>query len=291
MSATTTDLTPQRSASRRAADRRRRLVRGGIVAAILVYLAVLLLAPLTAIALTVAKAGFATIWATLSEPRAVHALEITAIITVITVAICSVFGVIVAWVLTRQRFAGRSIVNAIVDLPFAIAPVTVGLMAVLLFGRTGWFYDFFNGRDIDMIYALPSMVVVTIFIAIPFVIREVAPVLEEMGTEEEDAARTLGASSWKSFRTVTLPNIRWGLLYGIGLTVARSIGEIGAVYIVSGAIIGKTETLTIYVLNAYEERLVTPGNIVAMTLATISILLLVTIEFFKRRSEKERKRS
>jgi sulfate transport system permease protein len=284
-------ITAPPSTSRARFQRRRRLTRGGVVAAILVYLTVLLIAPLAFIVATVLDAGFATIVETLTQPDVAHAFQLTAIITGITVVVCTVFGVVVAWVLTRQRFAGRSLLNAMVDLPFAISPVTVGLMAVLLFGRGGWFEPFFAARGIQIMYALPAMVIVTVFIAIPFVIREVAPILEEVGTEEEDAARTLGASSWKSFRKVTLPNIRWGLLYGVALTTARSIGEIGAVYIVSGIIEGKTVTSTIYILTAYEERQDAQGNIVALTLATLSVLLLVAIEFFKRRQDKEKERT
>ena len=165
--------------------------------------------------------------------------------------------------------------DAMVDLPLAVSPITVGLMAVLLFGRGGWFESWFAARGIQIIFAVPSMVLVTIFICIPFVVRSVAPVLEELGTEEEDAARTLGASSTQTLLRVVLPNIRWGLLYGIALSTARAVGEIGAVLIVSGAIKGQTETATIFILTAFEERLDTQGNIVALTLAAVSIVLLI----------------
>ena len=179
--------------------------------------------------------------------------------------------------------------NALVDLPFALSPVTVGLACVLLFGRGGWFEPFFSARGIDIIFALPSMVLVTIFISIPFVIRGVQPVLLEIGTEEEDAARTLGASVWRSFRRVTIPNIRWGLLYGVALSAARAIGEIGAVLVVSGLIQGKTETATLYIFRAVEERETAAGYVVALTLAAVSILILIGIETFKRRIEREKK--
>jgi sulfate transport system permease protein len=165
--------------------------------------------------------------------------------------------------------------------------VIVGLAAVLLFGRTGWFGPWFAAHGIQIIFAVPSMVLVTIFICIPFVIREVAPLLEELGTEEEEAARTLGASRLQTFFKVTLPNVRWGLLYGIALTTARALGEIGAVLIVSGTIAGQTETSTLYVLRAFDEGQEASGYIVALTLAGISIVLLAFIEIFKRREEKE----
>ena len=218
-----------------------------------------------------------------------HAFQLTLIITVITVVVTTVFGVIVAWVLVRQPFRGSGILNALVDLPLALSPVTVGLACVLLFGRGGWFEPFFAARGIQIIFALPSMVLVTIFISIPFVIRGVQPVLVEIGTEEEDAARTLGASVWRSFRRVTLPNIRWGLLYGVALSAARAIGEIGAVLVVSGLIQGKTETATLYIFRAVEDRDTASGYIVALTLAAVSILILIGIETFKRRSKGRRR--
>jgi sulfate/thiosulfate transport system permease protein len=194
----------------------------------------------------------------------------------------------VALVISRDRFLGRRIMSAIVDLPLAVSPVVVGLAAVLLFGRGGWFEPWFTAHGIQVIFALPSMVLVTIFISIPFVIREVVPLLEELGTEEEEASRTLGASWFQTFFRVTLPNIRWGLLYGIALTTARAIGEVGAVLIVSGTIAGQTETATLFVLRAFDENKDAQGYIVAFTLALVSILLLGGIELFKHRQERKR---
>ncbi|HEU4356312.1 MAG TPA: ABC transporter permease subunit, partial [Actinomycetota bacterium] len=196
-------------------------------------------------------------------------------------------GIVCALAIVRRRFPGKGIVNAFIDLPLAVSPVVVGVSLFLLYGRGGWFYDFFDDSGIQILFALPSMILVTIFICIPFVIRSVAPVLEELGTEEEDAARTLGASTLQTLFRVILPNIRWGLFYGIALTTARAIGEIGAVLIVSGNLKGKTETATIYVLTAFEERMDTEGYIVALTLAAISVLMLTVIEISKRRKIKE----
>ena len=285
MSSVTISKTPADVRERR---RRRNLVRGIVLGICFLYLAILLIAPLAGIVWTALAPGWRVVQDTFGQSDVRHAFFLTGVISVITVAVVTVFGVIVAWVIARQRFRGRSLLNAIVDLPFAVSPVTVGLMAVLLFGTGGWFEPFFADRGIHIIFAVPSMVLVTIFIAIPFVIREVAPVLEEVGTEEEDAARTLGASSWKSFRKVTLPNIRWGLLYGIALSTARSIGEIGAVLIVSGALQGRTETATLYVLRAIEERQDGSAYIVALTLAAVSVVLLVVIETSKRRRSRSR---
>jgi sulfate transport system permease protein len=251
------------------------------------YVAVLLLAPLGGIVWTVARAGLSAVAETIALPDVRHAFLLTAIITFITVAVTAILGVATALVITRDRFPGRRLLSAIVDLPLAVSPVIVGLMAVVLFGRGGWFEPFLSARGIQILFAVPSMVLVTVFIVLPFVIREVAPVLQELGTEEEDAARTLGASSLQAFFRVTLPNIRWGLLYGIALTTARAIGEIGAVLIVSGAIQGQTETATLYIVRALEERQDVSAFVVALTLALASVLLLGAIEVAKRRQHRE----
>ena len=265
--------------------------RRAIIALAIVWVSLLLLLPLAAIAWTVARAGLSSVAHTLTQPDVLHAFQLTAIITVITVLVTGVFGVIVAWVLVRQRFHGRSLLNAIVDIPFALSPVTVGLAAVVLFGPGGWFQPFFAARGIQVVYALPAMILVTIFICIPFTIREVVPVLEEIGLDEEDASRTLGASVWHTFFKVTLPNIRWALAYGIALTTARAIGEIGAVLIVSGLIQGKTETATLFIYRAYEERQTAEAYVVALVLAAVSVGLLIVIEVLRHRQEKERTRT
>jgi sulfate transport system permease protein len=258
-----------------------RAARGGLVIVGLVYVAVLLLAPLAGIVWSTLREGLGVAADTLSQHDVRHAFWLTGVITVITVAVTAFFGTITAWVLTRDRFIGRRLVDALVDLPLAVSPVIVGLMAILLFGRGGWFEPFLTAQGIQILFALPSMILVTIFICIPFVVREVAPVLEELGTDEEEAALTLGASSLQTFFKVTLPGIKWGLLYGIALTTARAIGEIGAVLIVSGSIQGQTETATLFIFRSLEERQDAQAFVVALSLAAISILLLVAIELAK----------
>jgi sulfate transport system permease protein len=276
--------------TRSTTSRRTRLTRGSILTACLLYIGVLLLVPLGGIIWGTFSSGFSVIGDTFGQASVRHAFMLTGIITLITIVVTTMFGVIVAWVLARQRFVGRTLMNAFVDLPFAMSAVTVGLAAVLLFGREGWFASFFEARGIQIIYALPSMILVTIFIAIPFTVREVAPVLEEVGTSEEDAARTLGASTWQSFFRVTLPNIRWALLYGVALSTARAIGEIGAVLIVSGKIEGQTETATLFVVRALDERQTSQAYLVALTLAAISVVLLVGIETAHGRLERRKTR-
>jgi sulfate transport system permease protein len=271
--------------------RRGRRLRALMITVALLYVLVLLIAPLGGIVASALKGGWSSFFHTFTEADALHAFWLTFVIMVITVVVTTLLGVVVALVLVRDRFPGKRILSAVVDLPLGVSPVIVGLMAVLLFGRGGWFEGFFAARGIHVIFALPSMVLVTVFISIPFVIREVVPVLQELGMEEEQAAWTLGASRRQTFFRITLPNIRWGLLYGIALSAARAIGEVGAVLIVSGALQGQTETSTLYILRVFDQSHGSaqdqPGYVVALTLALFSIVLLLAIEFFKRREIKE----
>jgi sulfate transport system permease protein len=267
--------------------RQGRRVRALMLVAALLYVGVLLIAPLAGIVWSALKGGFGLVSSTLKQSDVIHAFYLTAVITVITVMVTTVFGVIVALVLTRDHFPGKRIVSALVDLPLAVSPIIVGLMAVLLFGTGGWFEPWFTAHGIQILGALPSMILVTIFVSIPFVIREVAPVLEELGMEEEQAAWTLGASKLQTFFRVTLPNIRWGMLYGIALSAARSLGEVGAVLIVSGLIQGRTETATLIIYRFFEQGHYAEGYIVAMILAFVSIAALVGIEVSKKRRLRE----
>jgi sulfate transport system permease protein len=266
--------------------RRGRATRALLVGIALLYVVVLIVAPLAGIVYYGFRSGFGAIGDTFSQPDVVHAFYLTLVIMVIAVAVTTFLLLAVAFVLARDRFPGKSLLSALVNLPLAVSPVVVGLMAVLLFGRGGWFEPFFTAQGIQILFALPSMVLVTIFISIPFVIREIVPLLEELGMEEEQAAWTLGASRLQTFFRITLPNIRWGLFYGMALSAARSIGEVGAVLVVSGLLQGRTETATLYILRAFDQYQPERGYIVALTLAAFSIVLLIGIEFFKRRSLK-----
>ncbi|HEX9375647.1 MAG TPA: sulfate ABC transporter permease subunit [Actinomycetota bacterium] len=271
--------------------RRGRRVRGLMITVSLLYVGILLVAPLAGIVSSALKGGTGNALKTFSDRTALHALWLTFLIMLVTVAVTTVLGVVVALVLARDRFPGKRLLSAVVDLPLGVSPVIVGLMAVLLFGNGGWFQSFFAARGIQIIFALPSMILVTVFISIPFVIREVVPVLQELGMEEEQAAWTLGASRLQTFFRVTLPNIRWGLLYGIALSAARAIGEVGAVLIVSGSLQGQTETATLFILRVFDQSRSAaqeqPGFVIALTLALFSVVLLIGIEFFKRREIKE----
>ena len=284
------ELSLEQKARNRDARGGRRL-RGLMLGAALLYIVFLLIAPLAGIFLSALKGGMGSFFETFTQPDVLHAFWLTFIIMVITVVVTTVFGLVVALVLARDRFPGKWLMSAVVDLPLGVSPVIVGLMAVLLFGRGGWFESFFAAQGIQIIFALPSMILVTIFISVPFVIREVVPLLQELGMEEEQAAWTLGASRMQTFFRVTLPNIRWGLWYGIALSAARAIGEVGAVLIVSGALQGQTETATLYILRVFDQSRSAvqdqQGYVVALALAVFSILLLIGIEFFKRREIKE----
>src|SRR6266567_7105600 len=211
------------------------------------YLGALLAAPLGYVFWRTFRHGVGPAWAAVTTPDALHALKVTLILTAIAVPANTIFGVLCALAIVRHRYPGAGIVNAIVDLPLALSPVVVGLALLVLYGRGGWL----GGHGV--VFALPGMVLATIFVSLPFVVREVVPVLREIGTEQEQAAATLGASPFQIFRRVTLPAIRWGVAYGVVLTTARCLGEFGAVTVVSGRILGQTETLTIHVESAYEN--------------------------------------
>jgi sulfate transport system permease protein len=227
--------------------------------------------------------GLSPLWASLSDAGTVHAFRLTLEITAIAVPVNTVFGIVCALAIVRRRFPGAGIVNALVDLPLALSPVVVGLMLFLLYGRTGWFGSFLQAHGIQVLFATPSMVIATMFVSLPFVAREVVPVLRELGDEQEQAARTLGASSWQTFRRVTLPSIRWAVVYGVVLTTARCLGEYGAVAVVSGRIEGRTETATLRVEGYYENFDAAGAYGIALVLATVSVLVLLAMTLLRTR--------
>jgi sulfate transport system permease protein len=236
------------------------------------YLAVLLVAPLGLVFWRTFEHGAGPAWAAVTTPDALHALKVTLILTAIAVPANTIFGVLCALAIVRHRYPGAGVVNAVVDLPLALSPVVVGLALLLLYGRGGWL----GGHAI--VFALPGMVLATIFVSLPFVVREVVPVLREIGTEQEQAAATLGASALQTFRRVTWPAIRWATAYGVVLTTARALGEFGAVSVVSGRLAGQTESLTLYVQDRYQSFDTTGAYAAAEVLALLAVatLLLMT---------------
>ena len=218
-----------------------------------------------------------------TDPDTLHALYLTVLIAVIAVPINTVFGVAAAFVLVRQKFRGQGVINALIDLPFAMSPVVIGLALLLLFGRQGWFGDYFTARDVQIIYALPGMIFATVMVSLPFVVREVAPVLREMGDEQEQAARTLGARPHQVFRRVTLPGLKPGIAYGVVLATARALGEFGAVSVVSGKIVGQTETLPLRVEERFQSFDMTGAYAAAVILALLAIATVLATRLIQGR--------
>jgi sulfate transport system permease protein len=243
------------------------------------YLAVLLVAPVGYVFWRTFEHGLAPAWHAVTTPDAVHALKVTLILTAIAVPANTIFGVLSALAIVRHRFPGAGIFNAIVDLPLALSPVVVGLALLLLYGRGGWL----GGHGIA--FALPGMVLATIFVSLPFVVREVVPVLREIGTEQEQAAATLGASWLQTFRRVTWPAIRWATAYGVVLTTARALGEFGAVSVISGRLAGETESMTLYVQDRYREFDEVGAYASSVLLALIAVATLILMTRLKPKEE------
>ncbi|MFW9258434.1 sulfate ABC transporter permease subunit CysW [Nostoc sp. CALU 546] len=220
----------------------------------------------------------------LTRPAFLHAAWLTLLLAVISLPLNTVFGLCAAWAIARHKFPGRAIVLSIIDLPFSISPVVAGLMIVLLYGRNGWFGPWLQALDIKIIFAFPGMVLATAFVSMPFVAREVIPVLEEFGKDQEEAARTLGAKDWQIFWRVTLPSIRWGLLYGLILTNARAMGEFGAVSVVSGNIADQTQSLPLFVEDAYKQYETEAAFSAAVLLALLAVVTLVLKEILERKT-------
>ena len=249
----------------------------------LVYLTVLLVVPIGTILWRTFEPGFAAFWASIRTPAAISALNLSLLIVAITVPINVVFGVVTALALVRGRFPGRRLLSGVVDLPFAVSPIVVGVSLIMLWGTHGWFGGLEN-LGIQVIFGLPGMVIATIFVTLPFVVREVEPVLHEIGTDQEQAAATLGASRWQTFARITLPAIRWGLTYGIVLTVARALGEFGAVIMVSSGFPGVSQTLTLLVHSRYIDDHNVHGAYSAATLLMfLAIITLLAMSLLDRK--------
>jgi sulfate transport system permease protein len=257
-----------------------------LIAVILTYAALLLIGPLVAILWGAVGEGVSAFIAAITSDEALFALELTLLLAVIATLINTIFGVCIAWVLARDNFKGKSFLNGLVDMPFAVSPVIAGFMLILLFGRAGWFTPLIERFGLKVVFATPGMLIATTFISLPFVVREVVPVLKQVNIDQEQAAYTMGASRWQTFWRVTLPAIRWGLLYGVSLTFARAVGEIGAVLVVSGGVSNLTETATLFIFRSLDDRNYVGAYAMSVVLAGISFVILMLIEFFKKRTEK-----
>jgi sulfate transport system permease protein len=247
------------------------------------YLLVVLLGPLAMLFWKTFSDGGKQAWAALSDPDTIHAFKLTLEVTAIAVPLNTVFGIVAGLAIVRGSFRGKGLLNAFVDLPLALSPVVVGLSLFLLYGRQGWFGSWLMGHGYQVLFAVPAIVLATTFVSLPFVAREVVPTLRELGDEQEQAAHTLGASGWATFRRVTLPSIRWAVIYGVVLTTARCLGEYGAVAVVSGSIQGRTETATLRVQEEYENLHTGGAYGISLALAAIAVVVLVLMMLVKPR--------
>jgi len=260
------------------------LFRIGLRTVALAYLAALLVIPLALVFYRTFEDGFAGPWEAVTSPDGLHAFWMTIVCVGIAVPLNTVFGIACAMVLVRHRFRGKAILDSLIDLPFAISPVVIGLALMLVYSKNGWIGPSLEEAGIQVMFSLPGMVLATIFVSLPFVVREVQPVLLEIGREQEEASSTLGASPWQTFWKITLPAIRWGVTYGVVLATARALGEYGAVAVVSGKISGKTETLPLLVENEYNNFNLSGAYAASILLALLAVAVLIGVSLLRRRA-------
>jgi sulfate/thiosulfate transport system permease protein len=259
------------------------LVRWVLIASAVAFLTIFLVLPLVTVFAQAFSRGVWPYLAALADPDAVAAIRLTLLVAALSVSINLVFGVIAAWAITRFEFRGKSVLVTLIDLPFSVSPVIAGLVFVLLFGAQGYFGRFLQAHDIAIIFALPGIVLATLFVTFPFVVRELVPLMQEQGTQEEEAAVLLGASGLSTFFRVTLPNVRWALLYGVLLCNARAMGEFGAVSVVSGHVRGETNTMPLHIEILYNEYHLTAAFAVASLLALLALVTLLARTLLERR--------
>ncbi|MCW2477386.1 MULTISPECIES: sulfate ABC transporter permease subunit CysW [unclassified Symbiopectobacterium] len=252
----------------------------------LVFFLVLVLPLLMVLTQGLAK-GVGAFWQAISEPDAISALKLTLLATVISVPLNVVFGLATAWSVTKFEFRGKTLLLALIDLPFSVSPVVVGLVYVLLFGAQSYFYPFLTAHHLEIVYAVPGIVLATIFVTLPYVARELIPLMEQQGTQEEEAARLLGANGWQMFWHITLPNVKWALIYGVVLCTARAMGEFGAVSVVSGHIRGLTNTLPLHIEILYNEYNIVAAFSVAILLLLMSLVVLLLRQWSEGRLAKQ----
>jgi sulfate transport system permease protein len=249
------------------------------------YVALLVIVPIGVVLYRTFEPGIGAVWDSITTPAAVSAFWLTIEITAIAVPLNTIFGIVAALALVRSRVRGKRILEALVDLPFAISPVVIGLALFLLYGRQGWLGPTLTDAGIQIIFSVPGMVLATIFVCLPFVVREVVPVLREIGDEQEQAAATLGASRWQTFLRITLPAIRWGVAYGVVLSAARAIGEFGAVSVVSGKISGETITLPLLVENRFSNFDLAGAYAASALMAVIALAILLAMTVLQRKGD------
>ena len=268
-----------------------RWVQRLLIALALVFLTLFLFLPLATVFHEALKKGWEVALAAITEPDALSAIQLTLIAAAISVPLNLVFGVAAAWAIAKFDFRGKNLLLTLIDLPFSVSPVIAGLVFVLVFGLQGWWGGWLREHDLRVIFAVPGIVLATVFITLPFVARELIPLMQAQGVEQEEAARVLGASGWQMFRRVTLPNIRWALLYGVILCNARAMGEFGAVSVVSGHIRGQTNTLPLHIEIVYNEYQFAAAFAVAALLAALALVTLVLKYLVEQRVKQQQQRS
>ncbi len=263
----------------------RSLTRQVLIGLVWSYVGLLLLAPIAALVLNAFAQGVEPVIRALTQPAWLRAFGLTLRIAFLVAFIHTVFGIVLAWVMARDRFPGQRLLNALLDMPFALSPVVVGYMLLLLFGRNGLLAPLLDLVNVKVAFAVPGMVLATLFVTLPFTVRELVPVLEAFDIQQERAAAVMGANGWQIFWRVTLPALRWGLIYGVTLTLARALGEFGAVLVVGGGIQGRTETATLYIYRALDERQYIAAYSAALVLGLISLLLVLGSDWLRRREK------
>ncbi|WP_020563920.1 sulfate ABC transporter permease subunit CysW [Methylosarcina fibrata] len=275
MNAITIPATELQTQARRRALHDPDWVRWGLTAVTVGFIFLFLCLPVAIVITEAFAKGWQAYWSALARPETRSAIELTLLTALATVPLNTVFGIAAAWAITRFEFPGKSLLTTLIDLPFSVSPVISGLIFVLLFGAQGWFGEWLSAHDVKIIFAVPGIILATLFVTFPFVARELIPLMQEMGSEEEEAALSLGAGGWKTFFLITLPNIKWGLLYGVLLCNARAMGEFGAVSVVSGHIRGLTNTLPLHVEVSYNEYDFVGSFASASILAGLAIVTLI----------------
>lgn len=260
-----------------------KLVKWSLIALAGIVMLWLIILPLLTVLTEAFKQGWGVFAAALSDPDAMSALRLTLLVALIAVPLNTLFGIAAAWAITKFKFRGKQVLITLIDLPFSVSPVIGGLIYILIYGKHGWFGGWLDNHDIHIVFALPGIILATMFVTFPFVARELIPLMEDQGQQEEEAALTLGARGWKVFWHITLPNIKWGLLYGIILCNARAMGEFGAVSVVSGHIRGETNTLPLHVEILYNEYQFSASFAVASLLLLLALITLVLKAWFSRK--------
>jgi sulfate transport system permease protein len=282
-SSRTTQIQAQSSLSTWFETNKAKFGKWTLITIVIAYVVFLIVTPIAALAFGALKKGLGASIESLNHPEVLSAFWNTLWISIVVVIVHAFFGTIVAWVFVRHRFPGRNLINGLIDMPFAVSPVVAGYMLLLLFGRNGMLAPVIDALGIQVAFAMPGMVLATLFVTLPFMIRELIPVLEAFNRQQEKAAATLGANAWQTFWRVTFPALRWGMIYGVTLTFARALGEFGAVLVIGGGVQGRTETATLFIYRALDERQYIGAYSAALALGLFSLILVMGSDWLRRR--------